>query len=144
MTCTSCAMPLPYGYSVHKVRFSLFTVKYFGARADFQMSWTMEGRRYLFIFVFLLLLYILIQIFAINITWFIRLVSYTTVLPPFCLFYHCFTTVLPLFSCSVTTVLSLFHHSFSTASPLSCNRFTTIYQSFATALPLLYHCFTIV
>ena len=63
--------------------FRLFTIKHFGASADFQISWTMEeGVSFYHFFVcflsgFLfvcLFLYILIHLFAINITWFVCLV----------------------------------------------------------------------
>ena len=44
VTCTSCTMPLPLGLCAQLSFLSFVAVEHFGAWADFQMSWTMEGR----------------------------------------------------------------------------------------------------
>ena len=52
LTCTSCTMPWLHTVCTIFV-FKLFTIKHFGAWADFWISWTMEGRRFLYRLIYI-------------------------------------------------------------------------------------------
>ena len=65
-----CLFPLVTVCTIFVFKPFTIMIKHFGTWADFQISFTMERRRFFLSFFF----YILIHIFAISITWFIRLV----------------------------------------------------------------------
>ena len=115
LTCTSCTVPLPLVTVYTMFVFRLFTIKHFGAWADFQIIIMDNGRKAL------VFLYILKHIFAINIT-FIRLVL---TFPQLCCFIpnkttiHSWTTPPPLLAFWVkarfrTTSLVLYNYIFIT------------------------------
>ena len=61
-----CLYPLVTVFTIFVFKLFTIIIKHFGAWADFQISWTIGRKALVF-------LYILIHIFVINITWFIRL-----------------------------------------------------------------------